>query len=133
VPSIALPYLNIVFGISMLPSLSPRERELAILSVASYTCAKHCINDHRKTAVEVGLSESQVDYACKGKMPEGLTEREETAFVIAAQMVKLRGPLDDTAFEKAKSVFGREGLASLTHLVALYSYVSLVLNVGDVP
>ena len=87
---------------------------------------------HTQLAKTAGLSPGQVADAREGKLPQVLSEREEVAYVFAEELVRMRGPLGDGAFERAKNVLGREGVAALMHLTGSFLYSSVLLNVADV-
>jgi AhpD family alkylhydroperoxidase len=114
------------------PLLSAVERELAILSVGAHTGCVYEIYAHSLVAQKVGLSESQVKAVAEGKMPEGLNEREEAVFEFSGRLARGKGPLPDDVFEMATGLMGKDRVLVLVQLVAVYSYVCLMLNAGCV-
>ena len=52
--------------------------------------------------------------------------------MFAEELVRMRGPLGDGAFERAKNVLGVEGVAALIHLTRTCLYSSVLLNAADV-
>ena len=47
-------------------------------------------------------------------------------------VVKVRGPLGEEEFEKARRVMGRDGAAALMHVAGVYLYSGLLMNAADV-
>ncbi|OCL04358.1 hypothetical protein AOQ84DRAFT_391596 [Glonium stellatum] len=131
-PTLISPWLNITHRVFTLPVLSVREKELAIFAVLSHSRAAYALYAHTRLAEDAGLSPTQVTDAREGKLPQGLSEREEAAYVLVGELIRMRGPLDDGAFERAKNVLGMEGVAALMHLTGSYLYSSVLLNAADV-
>ncbi|TAQ91352.1 hypothetical protein B7494_g347 [Chlorociboria aeruginascens] len=131
-PSIAASFTTVAHHVINYPILSLRERELAILATVSYKKAEYAIYAHSRIAAAAGLTPSQVGTAREGRLPEGLSEREETAYVFAQELITMRGPLSDEVFEKTEKVFGKEEMASIVHLVGSFSWSSILMNAADV-
>jgi hypothetical protein len=43
-----------------------------------------------------------------GKVPEGLSEREEATYILRRELTRLSGSLSEDSFERAKKVLGGE-------------------------
>jgi hypothetical protein len=43
-----------------------------------------------------------------GKVPEGLSEREEATYILRRELTRLSGPLSEDSFERAKKGLGGE-------------------------
>jgi 4-carboxymuconolactone decarboxylase len=114
-------------------TITLRERELAIFAVLAYSPAAYALYAHTLVADKVGLSPAQVEDAKNGKTPKDLSEREEATYVMAGELVRMRGPLSEEAFERARKVLGREGVAAIVHTTGSFLYSSFLLNVADVP
>lgn len=114
------------------PLLSASERELAILAVGAHTGCMYELYAHSIVAQKIGLSETQVKAAAKGKVPEGLNETEKAVFELSSRLVSGKGPLPDDVHEAASRLIGRDRVLVLIQLVAVYSYVCLILNAGAV-
>ncbi len=104
------------------------------------------------------FSKSQVADAVEGRMPEGLSGDEEVAWRFSWGVAGSRGVMPaepggwklkgegksaeekgaeskggwEIGFNEAEKVLGREGVLALMHTVGNYSYLCLMLNVGDV-
>ena len=114
-------------------TITLRERELAIFAVLAYSPAAYALYAHTLVADKVGFSATQVEDAKNGKTPKDLSEREEATYVFAGELVRMRGPLGEEAFERARKVLGREGVAAIVHTTGAFLYSSFLLNVADVP
>lgn len=114
------------------PLLTASERELAILAVGAHTGSVYELYAHSIVAQKTGLSETQVKAAAEGKVPEGLTETEKAVFELSDRLVSGKGPLPDDVHEAASRLMGRDRVLVLIQLVAVYSYVCLILNAGAV-
>ena len=131
-PTLASTWLNLVHRVLALPMLSVQEKELSVFAVLSHSRAAYALYAHTQLAETAGLSPYQVADAREGKLLQGLSEREEVAYVFAEELVRTRGPLGDGAFERAKNVLGVEGVAVSMHLTRSCLYSSVLLNAADV-
>ena len=112
--------------------LPVRGKELAVFAVLSHLRAAYALYAHTQLAEAAGLSPYQVADAREGKLLQGLSEREEVAYVFAEESVRMRGPLGDGAFERAKNVLGGNGVAASMHLTRSCLYSSVLPNAADV-
>ena len=131
-PILASTWLSLVHRVLALPVLSVREKELAVFAVLSHLRAAYALYADTRLAKTAGLSPYQVADAREGKLLQGLSEREEVAYVFAEELVRMRGPLNDGAFERAKNVLGGKGVAASMHLTGSCLYSSVLLNAADV-
>lgn len=114
------------------PLLSALERELAILAVGAHTGSVYELYAHSLVAQKIGMSETQIKAAAEGKMPDGLNETEKAVFELSGRLVGGKGPLPDDVHSTASTLMGRDRFLVLIQLVAVYSYVCLILNAGAV-
>lgn len=114
------------------PLLSASERELAILAVGAHTGSVYELYAHSLVAQKIGMSETQIKAAAEGKMPDGLNETEKAVFELSGRLVSGKGPLPDDVHNTASKLMGRNRVLVLIQLVAVYSYVCLILNAGAV-
>jgi 4-carboxymuconolactone decarboxylase len=108
--------------------LSPRERELAILSVAGELRSDFERLAHEPAARAAGLSQAQVNEALAGRVPGGLTEQEALTCRLARAMTAER-TLSDEDYAAGIAGLGRERLAELTWLAGYYAALALALAV----
>ena len=109
-------------------SLSARERELAILSVAGAARSDFERLAHEPAARKAGLTREQINKAVSGQVPDGLTGDEPVVCRLAQVMAAERN-LGDADYEEAVTVLGNQRLAELTYLVGYYSALALSLAV----
>lgn len=110
---------------------TPREKELAILAVLSEYDAPYVLYAHSEISLRAGLSKEQIQDAVDGKLPQGLEEKEATAYSFAVKLAKLHGPMDSETFENAAKILGRDRVAGLVHTVSGFIYVAMLTNVSD--
>lgn len=109
-------------------SLTARERELAILSVAGVLRCDFERLAHEPAARTAGLTQAQVNAVLSGRVPDGLTGNEALVCRLAQAMTADRN-LGDADYEAGLAALGRERLAELTYLVGYYSALALSLAV----
>jgi len=97
-PTLASTWLNLVHRVLTLPILSAREKGLAVFAVLSHSRAAYALYAHTRLADTAGLSPGQVADARGGKLPQGLSERKEVAYVFAGELVRMRGPVDHDGY-----------------------------------
>ena len=134
-PTIALPWLNLADAVIHQPSLSERERELAVLATLSRTRAAYAIYAHTRLSLAAGLSQSQVSSALSdsNSTPEGLSQSEKAVYEAACCIADLRGAMGEEEFAGMEMALGgRERVGAVMHTVASFLYVSVVMNVADV-
>ena len=130
-PTLASSWSQLTHDILQLPHLTPLERELAILSALSHNLASYGLYAHSRIAKDAGLTQSQVIDARQGGLPKCLSDRESAIYEFVSQLVKVRGPLGEREFEKARKVLGRETVASLLHIAGSYMYSGILMNGAD--
>lgn len=67
-----------------------------------------------------------------GTSPSGITARAKAIYILAADSVRTRGPLDEASFNAAFSVLGQDGVNAAIQQAAAFMYTTIMLNVGDV-
>lgn len=131
-PSTFLAYLNYTQAYTVLPHITPKERELSILATASVTGSEYIIYAHKKIGISVGLTEKQVKKASEGHTPDGLGKREKFVYETALEMAENYGSMKDKLFNEAVKQLGRDGTAQLAQEVGGYMLSSVLVNVADV-
>lgn len=132
-PKTFLAYLNYTQAYTTLPNLTPRERELSTLATVSVTKSDYVEYAHQQIGISVGLTKAQVERASKGRVPKGLSDREECIYELALDLAQDFGVMKDRDFSRAVSLLGREGIAALTQLVGGYMLSSTLVSVAGVP
>ena len=113
-------------------SMTPRARELAILTVAVGLRSGFEWWAHERAALAAGITAAQLQAVLDGESPEDLDEQERCVVDTAAALVRDRGLAED-AYRRAEELLGRDGLAELVWLVGYYSSLALALEVFAPP
>jgi alkylhydroperoxidase/carboxymuconolactone decarboxylase family protein YurZ len=108
------------------PSLSPRARELAVLTVAAHRRSEFEWLAHERAALAAGLTGGQLQALLDGEVPAGLEAVEEVV-VRTVRRLLLDGGLDDEGFAEARSVLGTGSVAALVWLVGYYGMLATAL------
>jgi len=109
-------------------ALTPRERELGILSVAGVLRCDFERLAHEPAARTAGLVQEQINAALSGRVPDGLTDDEALVCRLARVMTADRN-LNDADYADGLAALGNQRLAELTYLVGYYSALALSLAV----
>lgn len=109
-------------------SLTGRERELGILSVAGVLRCDFERLAHEPAARKLGLTQGQINAALSGQLPDGLTGDEALVCRLAQAMTADRN-LSDADYADGLAALGNQRLAELTYLVGYYSALALSLAV----
>jgi 4-carboxymuconolactone decarboxylase len=111
---------------------SPRLTEIAILVTARYWTAQFEWHAHVRLARQAGLADDVIDAIAERRTPIFSDPDEQLVYDFCSTFYRDHA-VDDGLFEKVKQRFGERGLVDLTGLIGYYSFVSVTLNVFDVP
>ena len=111
---------------------SPRLTEIAILVTARYWTAQFEWQAHARLARQAGLAEEVIAAIAERRTPSFTDPDEQLVYDFCNTFYRSHG-VDDGLFEKVKRRFGERGLVDLTGLIGYYSFVSVTLNVFEVP
>lgn len=104
--------------------------------MVSRTGARYPLYAHKRLALSLGLSDSQVECAATfdSKTPEGISQVEAAVYESAGEIADVRGgPLCEESFERmVKSLGDRERVAEVMLTVGFYQFASTIMNVADV-
>ncbi|WP_146607516.1 carboxymuconolactone decarboxylase family protein [Spongiactinospora gelatinilytica] len=131
-PGLARPLLEWFTTVTSGSVLSPRVREVAILTTGSRYGAAYELYSHSRIAAKIGLPDGVVAGLTAGQRPAGLTPEESVAHDVAAHLYT-GAPLPGALYRSAVACFGECGTAELVFLIAQYAAISMVLNAYDVP
>lgn len=107
-------------------------KETVILVVgAKFKCTFERYAHRRIGVKKAGLTLEQVEDLCEGKKPQGLSEKANTAFDVAYNLAFVGGALPDDLWEASVKQFGKDGTLQMSHFIALYCYMCVLLNVSD--
>ena len=113
-------------------SLTPRAREVVILSVGSVWRAPYELYAHAAVGAKAGLAAEQVEAVSAGRAAEGLDERERAAQQFTLQLVATHA-VDDPAYAAARAAWGDRGVFEMVMLIGAYLTVCAMLNAFTVP
>lgn len=105
--------------------LAPRERELAILSLARGN--QYAWSHHVPSALKAGVTQAEVDALHGGKIAPSLSAREVAAVEYAREFAN-RGQVSDTTFSKARTLFGERGVTDITLLLGYFLALASFAN-----
>jgi 4-carboxymuconolactone decarboxylase len=113
-------------------SLKPEFIEIMILLVARYWDAKYEWDFHKVIALDLGIPESIIESIRKSQIPKFRSNEEECIYVFTKSLLEKK-IIEDDLYEKTKNYFGEEGLVDMTALVGYYSFISMTINVFEIP
>ena len=112
-------------------TLSPKQRELAIIITARYWNAQYEWYAHRRLALQVGISAATADAIAAGKRPS-LEPDQEIVYNFCNELLNTK-QVSDAHFKAAVDQLGERGVVDLTALVGYYNFVSMILNIDRYP
>lgn len=112
-------------------ALSPRSRELAILTVAAHWQCPFELNAHTIMGAQAGLTDAELEAICVGD-PLRLPDAEEDAVLTATRTLMHSGDLSSAQYAAAVSTLGPDKLFEISTLVGYYSLLALQMRIFDV-
>lgn len=112
-------------------SLTPREREIAILTVARYWGAKYPWAIHVRNSLKIGLDQEMVDAINSRSALPTDDRREILAHQIANELLADHG-LSDATYGAAEEAFTTEELVALVARVGSFSMSCCTANAFDI-
>jgi 4-carboxymuconolactone decarboxylase len=113
-------------------SIPQRLNELAILITAREWTSQYEWYAHHALAMKAGLDPKIAEDVAAGKRPAAMKEDETAVYDFCIQLHRNRR-VDDAAFNRAKALFGEQGVIDLIGVSGYYVAVSMTLNVAEVP
>jgi len=121
--------LDAISGMNRLPDAV---KQVAILAVGARSKAAYEMYAHAAVGGRDGLSPSKIGAICAGQRHADLTPEEAVAFDVAMALMD-GGVLPGPTYAEARETLGQPGLNELIQIVALYGFVSTILNAYNVP
>lgn len=112
-------------------TLSQREMEIVVLTVAAHWNGDYVFAVHAREARAAGLTEEVID-AIGDNAPVSFTAARETALYALSRSLAEDQPPSDAVFEAAVRELGRAGLAEALALFGYFTSVALALKVHRV-
>lgn len=119
----------LVFGNHILGknSLTPRDRELAILRVGWLCQAEYEWAQHAAIALNCDINEQEIERVARGPEAEGWTAQ-EVALLTATDELVGDAFITDTTWKQLADFYDKQQLIDLVFTVGQYNMVSMALN-----
>jgi len=109
-----------------------RQTEIAILMTARYWTAQFEWAAHVRLAREAGLPQEVIDAIAERRTPSFSDPDEQLVYDFCRDYYDDHR-VDDATYERVVARFGDKGIVDLAGLIGYYSFVSVTLNVFEVP
>lgn len=119
----------LVFGNHILAksTLSPRDRELAILRVGWLCKAEYEFAQHRAIALDSDVTAEEIERVTKGPQAPGWSEQEVALLTATDELVE-DAFVSDATWKSLSAFYSTEQLMDLVFTVGQYNLVSMALN-----
>jgi 4-carboxymuconolactone decarboxylase len=131
-PDIAEPADHLVNYYRSNPKLGRRLIELIILLAVRDATAQYAWSVHEPHALQHGLAQDVIDAIRARKQPDFARDDERLIYDFVTELLTKK-TVSSAGFERAKAVFGIEGVIEAVTCAGLYGMVGYVLNVFDIP
>jgi 4-carboxymuconolactone decarboxylase len=111
---------------------TPKQTEIAILVTARYWTAQFEWAAHVRLGLQAGLTQAQIDAIAERKAPEFDDPDDRLVYEFAHSYYQ-NHRVDDATYERVQKRWGDKGVVDLAGLIGYYSFVSVTLNVFEVP
>jgi 4-carboxymuconolactone decarboxylase len=111
---------------------TPRQTEIAILMTARYWTAQFEWAAHVRLAREAGLPQEAIDAIAERRAPAFSDPDEQLVYDFCRDYYDDHR-VDDATYQRVVARFGDKGIVDLAGLIGYYSFVSVTLNVFEVP
>jgi 4-carboxymuconolactone decarboxylase len=112
-------------------SLPVRLNEFAILITAREWSSQYEWYAHYPLAMKAGLNAKVADELALGERPTAMSDDEAAVYEFCIQLHRTRN-VDDATFNRARALFGEQGVVDLIGVSGYYTAVSMMLNVAQV-
>lgn len=113
-------------------SLTPREQEIAILTVAKHWHGDYVFIAHSRAARRAGISDEIIAAIRADETPPLVDTRERAVYAIA-RSAETPTPASDSVFDAAVEALGHDGLSELLVFLGYYSSVAIAMKLFKVP
>lgn len=131
-PAVSKQYLGWVDAETANSKLSPRMRELIILTVGVSWDAEYEAYAHSAVGKAVGLTDTIINSIKLGQQPENLEPNEVAVYQFTHQLAKDHH-VDDQTYQTAIKIMTEQGVVDMVHLIGAYLATSAFLNAFQVP
>ena len=112
--------------------LTNKQTEIAILCTARYWTAQFEWAAHVRLGLNAGLSQEQIDAIAERKTPQFDDADDQLVYEFAHSYYQNHRVSDDV-YARVEKRWGKKGVVDLAGLIGYYSFVSVTLNVFEVP
>jgi 4-carboxymuconolactone decarboxylase len=127
-PAVGMSLQELGASVRFRTGFTPREREIAILTVAAYWRSDYIWYAHQRVGRDAGLSENELE-ALRVREDPGFTDVHEHAIYTVVTNLMQASDLDDGIYAECQSDLGHVALVELTTLVGYYTTLALQLRV----
>lgn len=131
-PAIGGPLQALGAGIRYSTDLTPRQRESAILTVASHHESEFELRAHEAIGRSAGLTEAELSALLHHRTPETYDATEIAIVQVVKQLIERRD-LNDDEFMAASQLLGVSRVVEIVTLVGYYQLLAMSLRVFRVP
>jgi 4-carboxymuconolactone decarboxylase len=111
---------------------TPRQTEIAILMTARYWTAQFEWAAHVRLALQAGLPQEVIDAIAERRTASFSDPGEQLVYDFCRDYYDDHR-VDDATYQRVVARFGDRGIVDLAGLIGYYSFVSVTLNVFEVP
>jgi 4-carboxymuconolactone decarboxylase len=112
--------------------LTNKQTEIAILCTARYWTAQFEWAAHVRLGLQAGLTQEQIDAIAERRTPQFDDADDRLVYEFAHSYYQNHRVSDDI-YERVRARWGDKGVVDLAGLIGYYSFVSVTLNVFEVP
>lgn len=109
-----------------------KQTEIAILCTARYWTAQFEWTAHVRLALQAGVPQDVIDAIAERRAPH-FTDPDDQSVYDFAHSYYQDHRVSDAVFSRVVDRWGRQGVVDLAGLIGYYSFVSVTLNVFEVP
>lgn len=113
-------------------ALPPRVREFAILITAAHWQQQYEWDYHLPLAREAGVPEAHLRALADGRLPEPMPELDGAVYHFCVDLHQSQ-QVSDTAYQRAVTQLGENGVVDLIGLCGYYAMLAMVLNTAKTP
>ena len=113
-------------------SVPPDLVEIAILCVARFWTSEFEWHAHKRIALGKGVSPEVIESIRRREAPNWESPAQALVFDFAHSVLSER-QVDDELYKNAVAEFGIDGVVDLVGILGYYSFISMTINVFDVP
>jgi 4-carboxymuconolactone decarboxylase len=111
---------------------TPKQTEIAILMTARYWTAQFEWAAHVRLGLQAGLTQVQIDAIAERRAPRFSDPDDQLVYHFCRDYYDDHR-VDDATLARVEKRFGEKGAVDLAGLIGYYSFVSVTLNVFEVP